>query len=388
MQKILIMGCFLFSLLVPQVATTCTVPIYQYALENWTADDYRILVFQDQVTDSETKAALRQLETAANDSLVNLSLEYHAAADLDTTAFAHKISFPWMFVFFPEISRNPQPFWQGPVTAENVRRLINSPMRRKLVQRIAAGDAAVWLLLETGENSIDSSRSHILKKYLEIFSKELKVAAVSVDSLGNRVSHPDSAQISVQFSMLSLKPDAPDELIFRRMLLGFEPDLFLLDQPFRQPVAVPVFGRGRALYSLIGPGINEKMIRRACESIIGWCSCEVKAENPGMDLLVKANWQSFIPQLPSPEMPALTGLSRFLPAPSEKSFESPPADSLADSVFIAEETDTVFRDTIATEAATPVSSGPLWQSLLWLFLVIIIVLIGATFFILKNKRFE
>ncbi len=78
-------------------------------------------------------------------------------------------------------------------------------------------------------------------------------------------------------------------------------------------MAFPVFGRGRALYALVGDGIQEKNIREACESMLAWCSCEIKAQSPGTDLLIAADWSRPFGgrMVKDPELP-LTGLSGFL----------------------------------------------------------------------------
>ncbi len=72
--------------------------------------------------------------------------------------------------------------------------------------------------------------------------------------------------------------------------MGSEADL----KELHEPMAFPVFGRGRVLYALIGKGINPDMIRRACEFMVGPCSCQVKAQNPGFDLLTNYNWEQAV----------------------------------------------------------------------------------------------
>jgi cobalamin biosynthesis Mg chelatase CobN len=56
----------------------------------------------------------------------------------------------------------------------------------------------------------------------------------------------------------------------------------------------PVFGRARALYALVGQGINADMIKEAAVFLTEGCQCTVKAENPGVDLLVPVRWDDVI----------------------------------------------------------------------------------------------
>ena len=83
--------------------------------------------------------------------------------------------------------------------------------------------------------------------------------------------------------MVKLSRTDPAEEIFVKMLLGTESDL----ASYHTPLAFPVFGRGRALYALVGKGIKRKLIKSTCNTIIGWCSCTIKEDNPGTDLLFK-----------------------------------------------------------------------------------------------------
>jgi hypothetical protein len=71
------------------------------------------------------------------------------------------------------------------------------------------------------------------------------------------------------------------------ILLTSEPDL---DEYKDQPVVFPVFARGRALYALIGEGINTENIRETISFLVGPCGCEIKMMNPGVDILMAAKW--------------------------------------------------------------------------------------------------
>jgi hypothetical protein len=115
----------------------------------------------------------------------------------------------------------------------------------------------------------------------------------------------------VRFGLLEIAHDDPDEDLLVSALLKSEPDL----ERYGEPMAFPVFGRGRALYALVGDGIQEKNIREACQSMLAWCSCEIKALSPGTDLLISADWSRPFGgrMVTDPEIP-LTGPSAFLQA--------------------------------------------------------------------------
>jgi hypothetical protein len=72
------------------------------------------------------------------------------------------------------------------------------------------------------------------------------------------------------------------------MLLGIDADL----KKEARPMAFAVFGQGRALPPLIGDGIDAGNIGEFCSFAVGPCSCQVKAMNPGFDLLMSADWMA------------------------------------------------------------------------------------------------
>src|SRR5262249_42605094 len=62
----------------------------------------------------------------------------------------------------------------------------------------------------------------------------------------------------------------------------------------------PIFGRGRALCSLEGKALAAKDIEEAARFLCGACSCQVKELNPGVDLLIAADWDELIEAEPGP----------------------------------------------------------------------------------------
>lgn len=83
----------------------------------------------------------------------------------------------------------------------------------------------------------------------------------------------------------------------------------------RTPIVIPVFGQGRALYALAGDGIKVETIDRAATFLIGKCSCEVKEQNPGVDLLLAADWKGIVATQAAgiPDLPTMAELTRTAP---------------------------------------------------------------------------
>ena len=194
--------------------------------------------------------------------------------------------------------------------------LLDSPIRREIARRILNGEAAVWVLLESGIPQQDEAAARLLETQLKKMSENLKILAPEEDTLVD-MTYAEK-DLSVAFSMVRLSRNDSSERMFVQMLLHTELDL----KTVSKPVAFPIFGRGRALYALVGDGINEDNIESACSFLVGWCSCEVKELNPGVDLLMSVNWDDMInEQLVGyyEETPLITGSSKSAATRSENS---------------------------------------------------------------------
>jgi hypothetical protein len=199
--------------------------------------------------------------------------------------------------------------WSGPLTASNARLVVDSPARREVARRIQEGHSAVWVVLGSGDSAKDEAAEALLARSLPGLEQSLELPAVLApppldrDRPGEETRPP----LQVRFSLLSVSRTDPAESVFIGMLLGSEADL---DQYSSQPMAFPVYGRGRALYALVGKGITQDNIREACAFLIGPCMCEAKALNPGTDLLVSADWDAALAGswVEAADWPPLVGL--------------------------------------------------------------------------------
>lgn len=328
-KSILFILLFQFSYIIP--VFSCSTPVFRYALERWPAFIYSVEVIHNGNLNDEQKQALELLLNISSGN-VNTNLK---VVEIPVTA-EHNITkeeLPLIRLFYPVENNNPGVLWQGKLTIENVNKIIDSPARREIVHRIQKGDAVVWILLESTDEYQSDLASQTLTDELKVLSKELKLASSATDASGKPLDI-NIVNNGVHFSMLKISRDDPAEEIFIKMLLGTEPDL-----PFiKFPLAFPVFGRGRVLFALVGRGIKEKLIKETCNSVIGWCSCTIKEDNPGSDLLFSADWEKAVGDsswIQAEEIPEISGLSEFIVPEKEEVAESPVENEL-----IKEEIDT------------------------------------------------
>jgi len=194
---------------------------------------------------------------------------------------------PALVLWYPWNKGRAAPFWTGQFTPATVKALIQSPKRQELAQRLTDGQTAVWIFIESGNADKDKAALKLLNQQLDTAAKELEEMA---PELAEELEMPG---LSYEFSILPVSRSDPKEQMFLEMLLKSEPDL---DEYTDEPIVFPTFGRGRALFALVGEGINAENLQEAIAFITGPCGCEVKMLNPGVDLLMAENWDASVMQ--------------------------------------------------------------------------------------------
>ena len=306
------------------IACACNVPVFRFALERWRADPFRAVVFHRGPLSDEQREQIRELEEQQDRSQLNLELRLIDADQLDETAeenaadaallAAHEgAKLPLLVVQYPAHLTIEKPVWGGSLDRQSIVRLTDSPARQELVRRLAAGQTAVWLLLESGNASDDDAAAALLEEELKSLEENLELPELSAAPEDNLLA---DLPLTVDFSLLRVpRSDAEQALV--AMLIGCEPDL----AERSDPMVFPVFGRGRALLPLIGAGITARNVHDSAQFLVGPCSCEVKELNPGFDLLLAADWDALlsptgIPLAPAPVATKIPDQPELVPIPS------------------------------------------------------------------------
>ena len=312
-------------------ARSCDVPVYRYALEHWNPDPYRVAVLHQGPMDAESQALADNLEKQCRESLhgamVVETIDAARPADDSEREMCSSVPCgggPRLVVRFPARSQVRGVAWEGPLDADAVAAVTDSPCRRDIARRLLAGDAVVWVLLQSGRKDADDAAAARVEK-------ELKRPA-------------GEGRTPLPASLVRVSRDDPAEKLLVETLLSSEPDLRGRDEP----MAFPVFGRGRVLYALVGTGINAGTVRHALDFLVGGCSCTVKRQNPGVDLLLSADWSVITPTTPeeaaAPAAPPdtlvpLTPLrpvpARAVATPTASAATVPPSPWLTAGVVVA-----------------------------------------------------
>ena len=98
-----------------------------------------------------------------------------------TTRFAQ---LPWVIVRYPDHVVADGPAYSGPLQAEALRNLLESPARTELARRLLQGESAVWLLLESGDAKKDDDVEAKLRTWLGRIGKDLEAARAEQFSQG------------------------------------------------------------------------------------------------------------------------------------------------------------------------------------------------------------
>ena len=326
-------------LVIPMLAASallaCSVPVFRYALEHWEADPYQAVVFHRGPLTSGQRVQVQALKpTAGSVETANLgvtTVDVSAEMSPDHAeiwkAQPREAALPRVVLRYPRSTGLRTDLAAMPLEEAAAWRIADSPVRQQILDRLGEGQSAVWVLLESGDKAADDAAEKLLKERLDYLLGVLSLPQLDAQDIANGLVSVGQDDLRLDFSVIRLSRGNQDERALVAMLMGSEEDLHGLAS---QPMVFPVFGRGRALYALVGKGIAPETIEEAATFLIGKCSCQVKEQNPGIDLLFTADWKKLAQASPllERELPSLAALAKAaepvtvttqpVPAASEK----------------------------------------------------------------------
>jgi hypothetical protein len=277
MKLVFSIALFAYCALFASRGQACSVPVFRYALEHWAADAYQVEIAHHGPLAGPEQALVQRL---TGSKLSNISVKLVETADTP----------PHIVVKHPASLSQPREVWSVPLTTANVEALLDSPMRQEIATKLGDGDSAVWVLLESGDKAADDTAATVLERQLTRLAETMELPKLDAQDIKNGlVSVPDEG-LRLSFPLLRLQRSNPAEQFLVHTLLATEQDLHKVTAP----IAFPIFGRGRVLYALVGKGILADNLGEAANFLIGSCSCQIKEQNPGVDLLMSADWQKLL----------------------------------------------------------------------------------------------
>ncbi len=364
----------------------CSVPVFRYALEHWRPDPYVVVVFhsEDLTTDQQLFVDSMQPKNAHGISVANVRVKV-VNIDADSDPVTQQIwkdhqsgKLPWMVALSPPKWGPAQTTWQGELTADNAAMVLDSPARAQIRKKLIDGDSVVWVFLECGRREEDDNSFDLLTTELRKLESTIKLPEIEVADHGELSVAPDA--LKVAFSAIRISRDDAKERALVAMLLRVESDL--LEEPqVSQPMAFPVFGRGRVLYALVGNGIAPDVVAEASLFLTAGCQCTVKAQNPGVDLIMNVDWDKVVIPTESlgKDLPPLAGFSGF----------GRPDDEL-DRKDTEDDADVTESNSGLTEVndvgvALPASTGMGMSVLFVLTMLAVVVVVATVYFIPRTN---
>jgi hypothetical protein len=296
-SRTLFLSVFLWTVICRFPTPACDTPVYRYAMYRWEPAPYEVFCFHRGALDQAgtrlqelVEAAQRSTEKPAN--IGWLSIDLTKDPDLKTVPApvreawqTHKdAKTPFQLVFTP----HGQQFFAGSLDEATVRAMLASPVRDQIVKQLAAGKVGVLVLLTGPDEKANAAAEKLLRETIqEIAAGKVPLYMPPVAGRDNQA--PGEALPKLDVGSVKLARSDARERWLVQSLLALEEDL-REDKYAKAPMVFPVFGRGRALPPCLGPGITRDNLIACVDFITGACSCTVKDQNPGVDLLIAHDW--------------------------------------------------------------------------------------------------
>ncbi len=231
---------FTIILLAAVISLACTTRVSEWVLLNSAAHQYSLIYFhKGSVSESEKK---QNQKLAEEISTSNIQFN---------TISSQEITEPYYGLYYEGR------FFSKYKTVDDLRGLSSSPLREKIADELMAGKLCVMLFLKTDIKEKDEKGLNTLRGAIE--------------------SSPFGKIITV----VELSRNSREEHHFASLLLNVEDDLKYI----QEPMLFGIFGRFKALEPLLGKGISEENIHLMIDYFSAECSCLIKDDLPGTDIL-------------------------------------------------------------------------------------------------------
>lgn len=329
----------------------CSTPVHRYALYRWFSYPFRVVYFYRGEEDPADKKAHDELsrrgasETKpANVELIRINTDEKAELE-SLPPFVREAwksredrNSPLHVIFTPTGAK----LFAGRLTAADVPAMLESPARREMATLLSGECDGVLLFLPGVRDEDNKAALKAIDEAIRAAPKELgeflfpppvpgwgtegpfgtepepqdttgeggEVAAGKGDgetasqSDGEAASQSDgevsgagadsaSAEAETpsrpKVGLVKLSRDDKKETWLLRMLHAVEA---LEPDELEQPMVFATYGRGRVLEPYLGKGIEKNNLLDVIAFINGPCSCQVKDQNPGTDLLTSWDWDA------------------------------------------------------------------------------------------------
>jgi len=234
-------------LLAAFISLACTTRVSEWVLLNSAAHQYSLIYFHNGSVSESVKKQNQELAEGISTSNIQFK-----------SVSMQEIAEPYYGLYYEGR------FFSKYKTVDNLKGLTRSPLRDKVAAELMAGKLCVMLYLKTDNKEKDEKGLNTLRSTIE--------------------SSPFGKIITV----VELSRNSREEHHFASLLLNVEDDL----KDIQEPMLFGIFGRFKALEPLLGRGITEENINLMIDYFTAECSCLIKDDLPGTDILSPDQWEN------------------------------------------------------------------------------------------------
>lgn len=269
-EGVLIKTSVLLCALCGSIAFACTIPVFRFALDRWEPDKFRLVV---------PAAVARQPDIAK----LLIPLRGNAPANIRIEESADPGVTQPRLLFG---TTGGKPLWSGALDAASLRGLLDSPARASLTKRLLDGESVIWIIADNGTPA-DRAEVERIEKRLRYLEQVVALPPQDPNDPDSRLGPGPPLRLKLGVMRVSLQD--PEEKLFCAMLAGTKCAGSLARG---EAFAAPVFGRGRVLDAHPPGDLDDAAIEDMSMFLTGRCSCRVKTQSPGWDLLLNIDWDA------------------------------------------------------------------------------------------------
>ncbi|MFC2116500.1 hypothetical protein ACFLTU_08485 [Bacteroidota bacterium] len=241
------LGYFKIILSAGLISLACTTRVSEWVLLNSLPNPYTLVYFHD----SSPSVSIEKQNLTVKESIKTANIRFE-------TVLRQEISEPYYGLYYGGR------LFSKYETVDELRDLCSSPLREKIAAELMAGKLCVMLYLKTDNIEKDAKGLKTLHK------------AIGSSPFGKIIT------------VFELSRNSSDESHFASLLLNVEDDL----KGIQEPMVFGIFGRFKALEPLLGKGISEENINLMIDYFKAECSCLIKDDLPGTDILFTNKWDN------------------------------------------------------------------------------------------------
>jgi hypothetical protein len=297
-------------------ACACDTPVYRYAMYRWEPAAYSVWCFHRGEPGKDVAEVHRRLDQLGGTVSPSTNLRFESV-DLAAKDSLEKVP-PWVKKAWEARAADPLPTylvftpWRtellaGRLDAASVEAIAESPARKQIAQMLDKGHMAVFLLLPGKDPQQNGQAEKAVQEVIaKVRSGKVAMGPATVEEpakqpadtsarqktdggAADKVPGTPAAPPPPELGLVKIERSDKAEAWLVRPLATVESEL---PEAVGQPMVFAAYGRGRVLPPCIGKGITPDNLLEQLAFLAGACSCIIKDQQPGVDLLFRWDWQA------------------------------------------------------------------------------------------------